>query len=170
MKINTNNRTSNFSCNSFTHYTATMKALYRKVTRKNITLTTQKVVRGSMGRFTEGYTWRRRKGVRRLIKSGRSQNPLRALISVQQASRFYQCYSSLKSDAPCFSGWSFQLLQLNLMASYSQNQKAPFLTLYLLVQTKGSLSLPGTHPCPAQPLWWCRSAGQCERKIIQCRG
>lgn len=43
MKISINNPTSNFSYNSFTNSTVTMKAVCRKVTRKNVTLTTQKM-------------------------------------------------------------------------------------------------------------------------------
>lgn len=86
MKININNPTSKLSYSSFTNSTATMTAVSRKVTSKNIILTTQKMVSNSMGRFTEGYTWRRNNiygvDVIKLTKEAGVRNPIRAHISV----------------------------------------------------------------------------------------
>lgn len=86
MKIYINNPTSKLSYSILTNSTATMIAVCRKVTSKNIILTIQKMVRNSMGRLTEGYTWRRRNiygvDVMRLTKEAGVRNSIRAHISV----------------------------------------------------------------------------------------
>lgn len=57
MGTNTNNPTENFSRNNLTNYTTTMKAVYRKHTRKeNHQKITEKLLRSSSSRFTEKRT------------------------------------------------------------------------------------------------------------------
>lgn len=156
MKINISNPTANFSYNNLTNYTVTMKAVCRKVTWKNIILTIQKMVRSIMGRITEAM---RRKDVRRLIKVEGVRNPSEP-ISVShyhQAWRFYWCYSS--TEVRCLALLRIKFLDIaTKLLSTLQTRNLLFLSLYYLVQDKCSESFPGSHPCPAQPLWWCRSA------------